>query len=281
MKKIFLFSIVALPLWMACTIQPRENKIFDHHSGNYLEIEGAKIYYEQIENKGKPVLLFLHGGFGDIESFNTIIPLFCDDFHIIGIDSRGQGKSTLGADKLTYERLQLDVERVLNHLQINHLHIIGFSDGGIVGYRLARAGNISIDKLVTIGATWSLDDIKLAKELFSEITAAACKEIFAKTFVKYEKNNPAPDFDKLATLLLEMWVDETASGYPYEGMETVTVPTLIVRGNEDAIFTLDSGVALSKKIKNALFFNIPFAPHNVFSAQPEIFGIITKQFLEK
>ncbi|MDR0667643.1 MAG: alpha/beta hydrolase [Prevotellaceae bacterium] len=279
MKKIFLLSIVAWPLWMACTTQPRDSKLFNHRSGDYLEMDGAAIYYEQIKNEGKPVLLFLHGGFGDIEDFNPIVSLFCDDFHIIGMDSRGQGKSTLGTDKLTYERLQLDVEGLLNHLQIKQLSIIGYSDGGIIGYRLAKAGISSIRKLITIGATWSLEDIELTKELFAELTPETCRVRFAKKKARYEKNNPSPDFDKLATLLLEMWVDETASGYPYENIETITVPTLIVRGNDDDLFTLESGVALSKKIKNSIFFNIPFAPHGAFRSHPEIFEIVVKQFL--
>jgi hypothetical protein len=37
---------------------------FNHKTGNNLTIGTAQIYYEQIENTGKPVLLFLHGGLG-------------------------------------------------------------------------------------------------------------------------------------------------------------------------------------------------------------------------
>jgi pimeloyl-ACP methyl ester carboxylesterase len=98
-------------------------------------------------------LLFLHGGFGSIEDFKTVVHSFTNDFHIIGIDSRGHGKSTLGIDQLNYERLQLEVESVLKHLQINEVSIIGFSDGGIVGYRLAAENNILVKKLITIGTT--------------------------------------------------------------------------------------------------------------------------------
>ncbi|GHT61159.1 hypothetical protein AGMMS50239_11480 [Bacteroidia bacterium] len=39
---------------------------FNHKTGKYLEVDGANIYYEEIENARKPTLLFLHGGFGNI-----------------------------------------------------------------------------------------------------------------------------------------------------------------------------------------------------------------------
>ncbi|MCD7901991.1 MAG: hypothetical protein LUH22_19700 [Bacteroides sp.] len=31
---------------------------FNHKTGKYLEVDGANIYYEEIENIGKPTLLF-------------------------------------------------------------------------------------------------------------------------------------------------------------------------------------------------------------------------------
>ena len=47
---------------------------FDHNSGEHLKVSGAKIYYELKGKEHNPVLLFLHGGFGNIEDFNGVIP---------------------------------------------------------------------------------------------------------------------------------------------------------------------------------------------------------------
>lgn len=79
---------------------------FDHISGKYFDIDDAKIYYEVIGDKKNPSLLFLHGALGNIEDFNDVIAELPDKFRIIGIDSRGHGKSTLGSKELTYELLQ-------------------------------------------------------------------------------------------------------------------------------------------------------------------------------
>ena len=71
-------------------------------SGDYLHLENdADIYFEFIGKEDAPLLLILHGGFGTIEDFNNLTDDLCDDFKIIGIDSRGHGKSTLGSKALT------------------------------------------------------------------------------------------------------------------------------------------------------------------------------------
>ncbi len=72
---------------------------FDHISGKHFDIDDAKIYCEIIGDEKNPALLFLHGGLGNIEDFNDIISELPDKFRIIGIDSRGHGKSTLGSKK--------------------------------------------------------------------------------------------------------------------------------------------------------------------------------------
>ncbi|MDR2058357.1 MAG: alpha/beta hydrolase [Dysgonamonadaceae bacterium] len=278
MKKIILF-VFALSAVIAGA-QPA-NSLFSHTAGKYLEINGANIYYEEIENPGKPVLLFLHGGFGSIEDFNIIVPPFTAGFHIIGIDSRGHGKSTLGTDRLNYERLQSDIESVLRHLRVSEVSVIGFSDGGIAGYRLAAANPGLVKKLITVGGSWSLNDAALIENLMAGITPETCREMFARNFEFYQKNNPQPDFDRLAKCAMEMWFDKSEAGYPDTSVSAISAPVLIVRGNDDEMFPLESAVELTQKIKNALLFNIPFAPHRAFGKYPEVFVTVATEFLMK
>jgi len=125
---------------------------FDHKSSQYVKIDDAEIYYEEIGKPDGPVILMLHGGLGNIAHFNNILPYIPDKFRVIAIDSRGHGKSTLGSKELTYKLLQEDVEYILNILDINRLSIIGFSNGGTIAYRLASFTKLQIDHLITIGA---------------------------------------------------------------------------------------------------------------------------------
>ena len=252
---------------------------FNHNSGHYLDIQDAKIYYEETGNPDKPVLLLLHGGFGTIDDFNTILPILQEHFRVIGIDSRAQGKSTKGKDKLTYELLQHDVEAVLKYLNIKELSIIGFSDGGIIGYRLAAFSSLKITKLITIGSRWNINDTLLIKDVFLKITPESWKQKFPETFNAYQKYNLNPDFDDLTKQLVNMWLDPNESGQPNEHIQKIKCLIMVVRGDEDHLFSITSATNLTEKVENAVFFNIPFAGHGAFTDQPEMFEIALKHFL--
>lgn len=204
---------------------------FDHISGKHFAIGEAKIYYEEIGQLDKPPLLLLHGGFGSIEDFNSIVPQIRKEFRIIGIDSRGQGKSTLGKETLTYEQIQNDIEQLLKYLGITHLSVMGFSDGGIVAYRLASFSDLEVTKLITICSRWHKNHVVETGEILRSVNAEKWRARFPGMVSVYEKINPEPDFDRFATKVVNMWLNE--GSYPNESVRSIKAETLIVRGDKD------------------------------------------------
>jgi pimeloyl-ACP methyl ester carboxylesterase len=255
-------------------------KTFDHNSGEQLEIGGARIYYEVTGNGNGPALLVLHGGFGNLEIFNAILPDLNRDFKVIGIDSRGHGKSTVGPTALTYEQMQNDVLRVLKHLNIDSVSIIGFSDGGIIAYRLVSLTSLKVEKLVTIGSRWHLKNTEPTREIFLNITAESWKAKFPDTYDAYQRLNPEPDFDFLVQSVIKMWLDPDSSGYPNEAVENISCPLLIVRGDDDHLLSREAVVELSGLVKTSRLLNISFAGHVAFEDQKEIFMISLNEFLK-
>jgi len=251
---------------------------FDHIAGKHLLIGDAKIYYEERGEVDKAVLLLLHGGFGNMEDFNSIVSKIEKEFRVIGIDSRGQGKSTLGSKKLSYEIMQADVEKVLEHLNINELNVIGFSDGGIVAYRLAVFTTLKIKKLVTIGSRWHKNNVIETREILGGTNAQKWRERFPGMVAAYERLNPEPDFNKLVPELVEMWVNE--SSYPNENVKNITAETLIIRGDKDHLVLRKFVFEAAEQIESANLSNIPFAGHAVHIDQPEILALTINKFLK-
>jgi pimeloyl-ACP methyl ester carboxylesterase len=250
----------------------------NHESDQYLNIDSGKIYYELAGSENKPVLLVLHGGFGTLEDLNNILDELNDKFTILGIDSRGHGKSTMGSHELSYERLQKDVEKVLEHLNISSVSIIGFSDGGIVAYRLASFSNLKIDKLVTIGSRWHWKNADATKDILQSLTAESWKNRFPDTFEMYQRLNPEKDFEKLAKSLVKMWLDDGVTGYPNNSIEKFMSPMLIIRGDNDPLIGLNDIFELKRAVKNSSVLNIPFAGHAAFISQKEIIKISLRSF---
>jgi pimeloyl-ACP methyl ester carboxylesterase len=253
-------------------------KSFNHHAGQYLSIDNAKIYYETAGDENKPALLFLHGGFGNIEDFNIIISLLKKDYNIIGIDSRGQGKSTLGNATLSYEVIQKDIEAILSHLKIETLNIIGISDGGIVAYRLACFSKLKIKKLITIGSRWHSSNVTDTKDVLQKVTVAFWKEQHSETVEIYEKLNPSPDFEKLTPLIVNMWLNEAS--YPNEELKNIKCDTLIIHGDKDNLIKRKFVFELADLIPNSNLLNIPFASHVVYTEQSEILMHSINEFLD-
>ena len=77
---------------------------FNHRDGQHLDIDGARIYVEEQGNPDGPTLLFLPGGFDQIETWNLLMPGLAATHRLIGIDSRGHGRSTLGPQPLSYRQ---------------------------------------------------------------------------------------------------------------------------------------------------------------------------------
>ncbi|MDM8523262.1 alpha/beta hydrolase [Desulfococcaceae bacterium HSG8] len=256
-------------------------KTFNHNSGQYADIDGGKIYFEEIGNKEKPALLILHGGFENIENLNSIASYLSEEFRVIGIDSRGHGKSTLGSKKLTYEQLQSDAETILTQLKINTVNIFGFSDGGIAAYRIAASKRIKVKKLVTMGSSWSEEDIIKAEGILKTITPESAKEIFSENFETYQRLNPEPDFEMLTQSLAAMWLDKTSTGHPNESVEDISAKTLLIRGDNDFLVSLESLSELKDKIKGSSFLNVSFAEHAVYEEQPQVVEIMLKQFFNE
>ncbi|MBD2811827.1 alpha/beta hydrolase [Xenorhabdus sp. Vera] len=252
---------------------------FNHQDGSYLEIDGADIYYEIRGKANGYPLIFLHGGLSDIETFNRIVGDFGNTYQLIGIDSRGQGKSTLGQGNLSYQRLQQDVEAVIKRLGLKKFSIIAHSDGGIVALRLAAAGIIPVDKTVVIGAGCTLQEDDPMQELFKSVTAEGWRAMLPDSYNSYHRLNPQADFNKLIDSIVSMWTDTKESGYPNQTIRKIVGELLVVRGDNDRLVSRIHAAELADQVPHSCLLNIPFTEHSPHEEKPELLVPFLKEFL--
>jgi pimeloyl-ACP methyl ester carboxylesterase len=98
---------------------------------------GVPIHYV-VRGQGDPIVL-IHGNGGsyDIWIRSGVLENLAQDYRVIALDCRGYGRSGKPHDPRQYGReMGLDVVRLLDHLQIDRAHIIGYSMGAAITFQL-------------------------------------------------------------------------------------------------------------------------------------------------
>jgi pimeloyl-ACP methyl ester carboxylesterase len=252
-------------------------RTFTHSAGAHLSIDSARIYFESTGNsnkaneaKGEPLVL-LHGGLGSLVDFNPILNALPDQYHLIGIDLRGHGKSTLGSSQqLTYPQHQKDVMAVLDHLGVHQFSILGFSDGGITAYQIAIAHPTRVNKMITIGAHKKIDPASQTYARLGGMTVERYQKVLPEEAASYLNKNPEPNLEKLVTEVVHLWTNTSPNNYPNDMVQQITTPTLIVRGDNDHLMTLEDAVDLKKSLKNSSLLNVPFLGHEIRYDSPSV-----------
>ncbi|MCD9031971.1 alpha/beta hydrolase [Luteimonas sp. Y-2-2-4F] len=241
---------------------------FDHRSGRHLDVDGARIYHEVRGRADGPALVLLHGGFGDLGTFDALAERLGRTYRLVGIDSRGQGASTLGDAPLDYRRIARDAEAVAGHLGLRRYGVIGHSDGGIAALRMA-AGGAPVACVAAIGAHWTLAADDPARAMYAGITADAWRGMFPGSEPRYRALNPEPDFERLAVAMRTLWLDDGGHGYPGAAVNAIACPLLVVRGDEDPLVSRRHAAELADRVAGARLLNLPYAGHSPHEERPD------------
>lgn len=199
--------------------------------GKIIVANGVKLYYEEY-GTGEPLLL-LHGNGESISSFKNQIPDFSQTFHVIVLDSRGQGRSAEDGQKLTYELMAEDVNSFLTELGLTKVNLVGWSDGGNTGLILAMKHPDKVKRLATMGANLYNDKTSVDPGINKELQSLRRKVVL--------ENRPESKFQlQLIDLALyEPKIDP-------DQLKTISCPTLVMAGSKDVIKEAHTKLIASK-----------------------------------
>lgn len=238
--------------------------------GKFAEINGAKIYYEEY-GKGEPLLL-IHGNGGSIESMGNQIDYFKSKYRVIVADSRGQGKSELKTDSLTYDRITKDMEGLVNQLKLDSISIIGWSDGGIVGLQMGISGKSKIKKIVAMGANLRPDSLA--------INSWATKDVqnLKKMIVSKIKEKDTSENWSIMKQLCGLLADQP--NIAAKDLSKIKAKVLVVAGDRDVIRN-EHSVEIFENIPKAQLCIMPGETHFAPASNPEVFNALANKFLSE
>ncbi len=134
------FAVILLAVGALQSTDPQER---------FFESNGVPIRF--VEQGQGPAVVLIHGytGTADRHWINTgVFGDLARDHRVIAMDARGHGKSGKPREASAYgAEMSRDVVRLLDHLEITHAHVVGFSMGAFV------AGHLMVtqpDRLITV-----------------------------------------------------------------------------------------------------------------------------------
>jgi pimeloyl-ACP methyl ester carboxylesterase len=139
-------------------------------AGNFIAVNGVKIYYE-IYGKGAPLVL-IHGNGGNIAYMKPQIEYFDKKYKVIVMDCRGRGNSELGKDSLTYMQMTKDIIAIINYLHLDSTYVVGRSDGGIIALLMAIYYPDKVKKVAAFGANITPDTTGLYPIFYHQFVEA-------------------------------------------------------------------------------------------------------------
>ncbi len=226
-----------------------------------LTIHGHKIYYA-VRGSG-PTLVFLHGG-GDSgeHSFARQLDVFSEHHRIVAPDQVGQGRTPEVPGPLSYTAMMDDTAALLKFLNLQHVDIVGFSDGGILALMLAVRHPELVRTLVISGVNIAPEGL-LPEDL---------EELRATQIPK-----PKTIDEKLAQLWL---TSPTESELNVQLLAKITQPVLIISGDRDAI-TLEHTLTIFHALPDAELCVLPGTDHATFSRRSEWLNPIINAFIDR
>ena len=111
-----------------------------------IERNGVRLSYS-IEGEGPPVLLIQGVGLPG-RAWLPQVEALRERFTVITFDNRGVGGSDAGPDPLTIDDMAADAAAILERENIDHVHVMGHSMGGLIALRFALMNPARIKSLI-------------------------------------------------------------------------------------------------------------------------------------
>ncbi len=265
--------------------------------------DGTEIFYKDW-GTGQPIV-FAHGWPLSADAWDAQLLYFSSNgYRVVAHDRRGHGRSAQPSQGNNMDRYADDLAELIEHLDLRNVILIGHSTGGgEVAHYIGRHGNGRVAKVVLVGAVPPVMLKSAANPngtpmaVFDSIRAGVANnrsqfyQDLTTPFYGFNRDG-ATDSQGLRD---SFWLQGMAGGIKgqYEcirefsevdytaDLKAITVPTLVIHGDDDQIVPIDASGKLSAAIvRNATLKIFAGGSHGLAQVEPEKFNAEVRAFIE-
>ena len=241
----------------------------------HILVDDIEMYYETphgfLDGREEVLTLLIHGAGGSSQHWQPLLPYLIDKMCPILIDIPGHGRSE-GIVPNSIDDAALLLDHFLTRLDVEQpVYCVGHSLGGIIAQRFAMLFPERVARLALITTSariqihidfleaaltgrWNLDAFRLC---FSPDIPKEVQDLVLNEYTKMRLASDSAAFMNLENVDLRGKVS------------TLTVPTLIITGDDDVIISPRHSRFLHKEIPYSTLMVVPHGGHYVHVEQPE------------
>lgn len=263
------------------------------------KVNGTEIYYEDQGPKGAPAIVLSPLLYMSTEVYKPIVDLFTDEYRVITYDHRGQGQSGRNLRKSDLQTSTKDAAALIEYLHVEPCHFVGNCLGAFVGLNLAVQRSDLLKSCTLMGAVPESATSKDAKDMDEYLDAlkkegprlgmqSLVNKIFGESFRASIDPILVERREKIVEHLKNITPDELEnarqvfhrSEISKEELQQISVPVLIIAGDEDSPEFLASYKRLGLAIPHLSYKTIHHAGYSLVVEQPYEVAHLVRDHIE-
>lgn len=269
---------------------------------HYKSVQDISIAYKEYgpvhdTDKNDLPLLMITGYGGLMEMWpQAMLQSLAASRRIIMFDNRGLGFSTSSEQDYSIELFARDADELLNALNIEQVHVLGWSMGSFIAQELALHHPWKVGKLILLAgscggsdAFWPDDRVWNSLTDFSGTLEERIQRMFANLFPQnwlQEHSDPSKYFPPVTAPVDDhnlLRQARTLKAWPgsFSRLPQLKAQTLIITGSDDFIIPGQNADLLAQRIPKSSVLNINNGGHGFFFQFPELTAQSINVFLGK
>ena len=239
-----------------------------------LELPRGPVHYE-VSGAGPDVVL-LHGGLADATSWAPQRPALSARFRVWVPERRGHGRTPDRTGPWSYDDMAAETIEVLEALVGGPAHLVGWSDGAIVGLLVALERPDLVDRLVLLGANFHHEGL-VPGAVDGPDDDPSGPSTAAERAAHATRSPDGPGhWPALFRAVAGLWQREPE--LTVADLARVRAPTLVLVGDDEPI-ELAHTCALYEGLPEGQLAVVPGASHLVAAEKPELVNRLIVDFL--
>jgi pimeloyl-ACP methyl ester carboxylesterase len=238
---------------------------------DYVSLAGVRTWYDE-HGEGEPLVLLHPGGAGvDARAFGPNLGPLAAHFHVYTPERRGHGRTPDVAGPITFDAMAQDTIVFLETVVGQRAHLVGSSDGAIVGLLVALRRPDLVDRLVVVAAPFHFDG------WYPHVIDPANEppEFLARLYAELSPDG-ADHYPVVVSKLARMHTEEPALGP--DDLGEIESRTLIMVGDDDEV-RLEHALAMYRAIRDAELMVVPGTSHGLLVEKPDLCNAVMLEFL--